>query len=44
MDSDLQEQLMATIMRTFVYSKPQAEYLFIQLMNCVTNKELVSII
>lgn len=41
MDLDLKEQLISTIMKTFAYSKNQAEYLFIQLMNCVTNKELV---
>ncbi|CAF0758756.1 unnamed protein product [Brachionus calyciflorus] len=43
MDSDVQEQLISTIMKTFAYTKVQADYLFIQLMNCVTNKDLVSI-
>lgn len=44
MDSDVQEQLISTIMKTFAYTKPQADYLFIQLMNCVNNKELVNIL
>lgn len=41
MDLDIKEQLISTIMKTFAYSKIQADYLFIQLMNCVSNKELV---
>ena len=41
MDLDVQEQLISTIMKTFAYSKEQADYLFIQLMNCVANKDLV---
>lgn len=41
MDFDIKEQLISTIMKTFVYSKTQADYLFIQLMNCVSNKDLV---
>lgn len=44
MDSDVQEQLISTIMKTFDYSKDQADYLFIQLMNCVANKELVYVL
>lgn len=44
MDSDVQEQLISTIMKTFDYSKDQADYLFIQLMNCVANKELVNVL
>lgn len=43
MDADIQEQLISTIMKTFAYTKEQANYLFIQLMNCVKNKELISI-
>ena len=43
MDTDVQEQLISTIMKTFVYNKAQADYLFIQLMNCVTNRDLVKI-
>lgn len=42
MDPDVQEQLISTIMKTFVYTKAQADYLFIQLMNCVTNRDLVN--
>jgi hypothetical protein len=41
MDVDLKDQLISTIMKTFAYSKQQADYLFIQLMNCVSNKDLV---
>ena len=41
MDPDVQDQLISTIMKTFAYKKSQAENLFIQLMNCVTNKDLV---
>lgn len=41
MDTDVQEQLISTIMKTFAYTKQQADYLFIQLMNCVINKDLV---
>ena len=41
MDPDVQDQLISTIMKTFAYKKSQAETLFIQLMNCVTNKDLV---
>jgi hypothetical protein len=43
MDIDVQEQLITTIMKTFAYTKAQADYLFIQLMNCVINKDLISI-
>jgi len=43
MDVDVQEQLISTIMKTFAYTKAQADYLFIQLMNCVINKDLISI-
>ena len=42
MDTDVQEQLISTIMKTFAYTKTQADYLFIQLMNCVVNRDLVS--
>lgn len=42
MDTDVQEQLISTIMKTFAYTKAQADYLFIQLMNCVINKDLVN--
>ena len=41
MEADVKEQLILTIMKTFAYSKDQAEYLFIQLMNCINNKDLV---
>ena len=41
MDEDVKEQLISTIMKTFAYTKTQADYLFIQLMNCVNNKDLV---
>jgi len=41
MDTDVQEQLISTIMKTFAYTKTQADYLFIQLMNCVMNRDLV---
>ena len=44
MDTEIQEQLIATIMKTFAYSKTQADYLLIQLMNCVINKDLVNYI
>jgi hypothetical protein len=44
MDIDVQEQLITTIMKTFAYTKAQANYLFIQLMNCVINKDLISIL
>lgn len=41
MDQDVQEQLISTIMKTFAYTQSQADYLLIQLMNCINNKELV---
>jgi hypothetical protein len=41
MDVDVKEQLINTIMKTFFYSKEQAENLFSELLNCVKNKELV---
>ena len=41
MDPEVQDQLISTIMRTFAYKRVQAENLFVQLMNCVTNKDLV---
>ncbi len=41
--ADIKEQLIMTIMRTFNYTKEQADYLFVQLMNCVNNKDLISI-
>jgi transient receptor potential cation channel subfamily M protein 3 len=44
MDEDVKEQLISTIMKTFAYTKTQADYLFIQLMNCVNNKDLVGVI
>lgn len=40
---DVQEQLISTIMKTFEYSRSQAEYLFVQLINCVKKKDLISI-
>ena len=43
MDPDVQDQLISTIMKTFVYKQSQAESLFIQIMNCITNKDLISI-
>ena len=43
MDADIQEQFISTIIKTFAYTQEQANYLFIQLMNCVKNKELISI-
>ncbi len=42
MDVDLKEQLINTIMKTFSYNKHQAENIFVELMNCVRNKEYVS--
>lgn len=43
MEPDVQEQLISTIMKTFSYSRSQAEYLYIQLINCVKKKDLISI-
>lgn len=43
MDIDIKEQLLSTIMKTFGYNKEQAERIFIELINCVSNKEYVSI-
>ncbi len=42
MDLDVKDQLISTIMKTFSYTKYQADYLFLQLMNCIHNKELVT--
>ena len=41
METDVKEQLISTIMKTFAYTRSQADYLFIQLINCVSNKDLV---
>jgi len=43
MEPDVQAQLISTIRKTFAYSTPQAEYLYIQLINCVKKKDLISI-
>lgn len=43
MEPDVQEQLISTIMKTFSYMRSQAEYLYIQLINCVKKKDLISI-
>jgi hypothetical protein len=43
MEADVKEQLILTIMKTFAYTKNQADYLYIQLMNCINNKDLISI-
>jgi hypothetical protein len=44
MDFDLKEQLINTIMKTFAYNKEQAENIFVELMNCVSNKDYVNVI
>jgi hypothetical protein len=41
MDADLKEQLINTIIKTFAYKRDQAENIFVQLMNCVFNKDYV---
>ena len=43
METDVKEQLISTIMKTFAYTRSQADYLFIQLINCVNNKDLVNV-
>lgn len=41
MEPEIKEQLVNTIIKTFAYKKEQAEHLFLELMKCVENKELV---
>lgn len=42
MQESLRDQLIATIEKTFQYSRQQAESVFIELMLCVKKRELVS--
>lgn len=41
-NESLRDQLLVTIQKTFNYSRTQAQHLFIILMECMKNKELVS--
>lgn len=43
MAPDIQEQLMQTIMKTFMYTRKQANSLFQELMMCVKKRDLVRI-
>jgi len=43
LDPNVQQQLISTISKTFDYSLTQAEYLFVQLINCVKKKDLISV-
>ena len=44
MPAEIQEQLIHTIMKTFSYTKRQANNLFKELMMCVKKRDLVKII
>lgn len=41
MPTDIREQLIHTIMKTFNYSKQQANHLFKELLMCVKRRDLV---
>ena len=43
MPSDIREQLIHTIMKTFNYNKKQANNLFKELLMCVKKRDLVNI-
>jgi hypothetical protein len=43
MPSDIREQLIHTIMKTFSYNKKQANNLFKELLMCVKERDLVTI-
>ena len=43
MELELKDQLINTIIKTFAYKKEQAESIFNQLINCVSNRDLVCI-
>jgi hypothetical protein len=42
MSPEIQEQLIQTIMKTFAYTRKQANNLFKELMMCVKNRDLVN--
>lgn len=44
MPDDIREQLIHTIMKTFSYTKKQANHLFTELLMCVKRRDLVIII
>jgi transient receptor potential cation channel subfamily M protein 3 len=44
MPTEIQEQLIHTIMKTFNYTQQQANNLFKELMMCVKKRDLVKII